>query len=235
MAQKEMDESKKITAVYRREASELASSLGARNNIATSLQQCLGRNALAEEDPSCLDIPSSFSYCHACGSLLQFGKNGTTLRLRSVGRGKTRRRRASRRKAAEFRARKQSSVTGGRKWKDDNSHNDDNKEERDLMRVTDGTCRNAIVVTCGSCGYKLKYKGLPPVRQQQERASTKEEQKKPAATSPKGLGDGDLVSLPGKGAGERRSKGARRKIISTRKKPNKKPSDLLNFLSSLND
>lgn len=221
----------KLTTTYRREASELASSLLDNGGIVTSLQQCLGRNALSSQEPASMDIPCSFLYCHVCGGMLQPGKNGTTLRLRSVGRGKTRRRRASRRKAAEYRSKKQSSVTGGRKWREESV--DDGKEERDLTRVTDGTCRNAIVVTCGSCGWKLKCKGLPPVRQQH--VSAKEEPKKQAAAAhpSEGIGDGDIVSLPNPGKRLNRiSKRKMRKGISTARK---QKSGLLDFLSSLND
>jgi len=236
MEQRDKDESMKLTSAYRREASAVASTLGGATGALSSLQQCLGRNALADasEEPPSLNIPSSLSYCHACGSMLQAGKNGTTLRLRSVGRGKSRRRRASRRKASEFRSKNQSSAaSGGRMWRDDNG--DEGKEERDLVRVTDGSCRNAVVVTCGSCGWKLKYKGLPPVRQQP--TSIKEESKRSAAPSPKELA-GDVISLPKKPAGKKPGgKRSRAQGISTAKKQNKnaKSSGLLDFLSSLND
>ena len=242
MTKKNDDELMKLTSAYRREASSLVSSLAGDtqfgdDDVVTSLKQCLGRNALAvssRESPS-LDIPSSFMYCHACGSWLQAGKNGTTLRLRSVGRGKTRRRRASRQKAAEIRAKTQSSVAGGRKWRSQDTPDDD-KEERDLMRVTDGTCRNALVVTCGSCGYKLKYKGLPPVRQQtisKLKGNGHTESKEPV---PKGLGEGDVISLPKKGTkhASKRSKG-KGSTSRKQKKQAQSGSGLMNFLSSLND
>lgn len=244
MSHKDSQESIKVTSEYRREASELvASSLtdqGA-NGLTASLQQCLGRNALASasQEPPSLNIPSSFAYCHACGSVLQPGKNKTTLRLRSVGRGTTRRRRASRRKAAELRSKKQASKGGGQKWK----HNHDGQmngeqEERNLFRVTDGTCRNVVVVTCGSCGWKLKHKGLPPSRQQAVKAkkATKKAPEKPVSLPTNGLGD--VVALPhtpaGKVGKKKAGKGPRKaqRPLSSKKA---KSSKLLDFLSSLND
>lgn len=237
MTQADPEVSVKWTCDYRREASEIAASLGGSSPIVTGLEQCLGTHALADstQEPASLDIPSSFLFCHACGCLLQPGTNGTTLRLRSVRRGHTRRRRASRKLARDSRAKKQHSSGGGRKFQQD----DENQyvymqEERDLMQVTDGTCRNAVVVTCGSCGWKLKYKGLPPVKQQQ--TIRKEEPKKPVVKPPppKGLGDGDVISLPTKGTGRKDKKRQRVQAISNHAKK-QKSSGLLNFLSSLND
>lgn len=241
MSQKEDSECVKLTCAYRREASKLAASH--RNDcnvaVAASLEQSLGRNALeaANQEPPSINVPSSFLHCHACGSLLQAGKNGTTLRLRSVGRKRTRRRRASRRRAAEFHAKKQMSVGGGRKWRQDSQQEQqqqNEKEERDLLRVTDGACRNAMVVTCGACGYNLKYKGMPSRRQV---VMKKQEPKKPpAAASTKGrLGSGDIVSLPKRGGKSSLTRRQRTQGISTAKPQAKRGSGLLDFLSSLND
>ena len=237
MSHKDTEDSMKLTSKYRREASELVSSLRGADGLAASLQQCLGRNSLANasQEPTSLDIPSTFTYCHACGSLLQPGKNGTTVRLRSVGRGATRRRRASRRRAAEFRSKKQASVGGGRKWRGEGSSRmNDEKEERNFLRVTDGCCRNMVVVTCGSCGWKLKHKGLPPERQQPVKA--KEIPKNPISSSPDDLGD--VVMLPNTPAGKtgknhagKRSRKTKQSLSSKKTKS----SGLLDFLSSLNN
>lgn len=86
------------TGTYRREVCILASESRSQDDLVMSLHRQLGRNALCDTSTSFESLPSSFLHCHACGCWLQVGRNGTALRLRSVGRGNTRRRRASRRK-----------------------------------------------------------------------------------------------------------------------------------------
>lgn len=225
-----------LTCAYRREASEIAASLGGSSSIVSSLEKCLGRNALADatKESASLDIPSSFLFCHACGAMLQPGTNGTTLRLRAVGRGNTRRRRASRKRAREFQRRKQQQ-SGGRKFQQ-HENNEYRKEERDFMNVTDGACRNAVVVTCGSCGWKLKYKGMPPVKTQTKNVKVEDPKKSFARPSPKkDLGDGDLISLPRSCAGGRTEKANKRKRARAISDSRKQKSGLQDFLSSLND
>lgn len=248
MTQEAEHELLKLTAEYRREASILCASSrhhdgGANSCIVAGTESSLGLSALASQDPSNMDIPCSFFHCNCCGCVLQPGTNGTTLRVRSVGRGRTRRRRASRKKAKEFQSKKQSSVGGGRTWRQDSQQQNGGieKSEEDLLSVSDGACRNAVVVTCGSCGWKLKYKGMPPIRQQQQQHQkknvvAKQEKRKKPAVAPKqdSLGIGDLVSLPKWGAGGKHPKNKKRKkTISDAKKDQK--SGLLDFLSSLND
>ena len=87
------------TAKYRREACIFSSE--SQDDLVMSLHRQLGRNALLDTSTSFESLPPSFLHCHACGCWLQVGRNGTTLRLRSVGRGNTRRRRASRRKVGK--------------------------------------------------------------------------------------------------------------------------------------
>jgi hypothetical protein len=47
-----------------------------------------------------LNVPSTMIHCSMCGIWQQSGCNGTFLRVKPVGRGKTRRRRASRQKVS---------------------------------------------------------------------------------------------------------------------------------------
>lgn len=104
------------------------------------------------------------------------------------------------------------------------------------MNVTDGACRNAVVVTCGSCGWKLKYKGMPPVKTQTKNVKVEDPKKSFARPSPKkGLGDGDLISLPRSCAGGRTEKANKRKRARAISDSRKQKSGLQDFLSSLND
>jgi hypothetical protein len=130
-------------------------------------------------------------------------------------------------------------VGGGRKWKHD-SVEDAKNEELALRRVTDGTCRNAIVVTCGSCGYKQKYKGLPPVANNSKGSASKQQVDTPKQKQKDVFGQADVIQLPKSGksttldAGRKTKKQKKASGISQNTKSGKS-SGLLDFLSSLND
>jgi hypothetical protein len=121
-------------------------------------------------------------------------------------------------------------------WKHDSLS--DANEELALRRVTDGTCRNAIVVTCGSCGYKMKYRGLPPVRSSKRNASKQVDTSKQKADD--AFGQADVIQLPKPTIPTKLDRSTKTKKqkkgsgISQNKKSGKS-SGLLDFLSSLND
>lgn len=127
-------------------------------------------------------------HCHCCGGWLIPGKNGTRVRLRSVGRGRTRRRRASRRKAASMKARKQAGNTSNLSAQSfaigqQRQQEKQQQQELDAYCTTDGQCRNKIVYRCALCDADvvtanaainrtrppigLERKGLPPKKQKQ--------------------------------------------------------------------
>ena len=97
------------------------------------------------------------------------GANNTTLRVRSLKRGSTRRRRDSRNQ----RRRLTTVLTSKRQMQPRSPSNDnilsklnDNTMQkqyrsnyRRLIRVTDGEAKNAVIYTCGLCATKTKFKG----------------------------------------------------------------------------
>lgn len=130
--------------------------------------------------------------CPYCGLHLSPGHFQTSVRIRNLHRGPTRRRRASRHQAYCIdivnnssnprSARKQYNT---KEWKsilsfspsEENRPNHYEKEQYEVnqkleyrsKRVTDGEAKNCVVYTCGRCGEKLKFKGVP--------MSTKKKQK----------------------------------------------------------
>ena len=103
-----------------------------------------------------------------------------------------------------------------------------------------GKCRNAIVVTCGSCGYKQKYKGLPPIANHSKKRASKQQVDTPEQKHNDVFGQTDVILLPQTkkstmlDAGRKTKKQKNTSGISQNKKSGKS-SGLLDFLSSLND
>jgi hypothetical protein len=96
------------------------------------------------------------------------------------------------------------------------------------------------VVTCGSCGYKQKYKGLPPVADNSKRGASKQRVDTPKQNHEDCFGQTDVIQLPKTrksttlDAGRKPKKQKKTAGISQNKKSGKS-SGLLDFLSSLND
>lgn len=115
----------------------------------------------------------------------------------------------------------------------------DANDELVLRRVTDGTCRNAIVVTCGWCGYQVKYKGLSPVRSC--KSSTSKQVERSKQTVDDVFGQADVIQLPKTEIPTKMDRSAKTKKQKTKgsgissNKKSGKSSGLLEFLSSLND
>jgi hypothetical protein len=53
------------------------------------------------------------------------------------------------------------SRSGGKKWNDEDNLTALGKST--LNRVNNGSCRNAIVISCGSCGARQRTRGLAPI------------------------------------------------------------------------
>ena len=242
------------SAVYRRLVCQRLASLRETdsNDLIGALEQTLGRRALEEEEVgrtgyplklptgSNLDgaVPSSFVHCHVCGGWLVPGENGTTVRLRSVGRGRTRRRRASRQQQ-KMRAKSNSKSRSGGGHKADNHGGGDSSHSqhvRDplsrLRRVRNGTCRNTIVYECGLCQTKHRLKGLPPKRPTKGSTTPKAEGKN--LRGPRKPGNSTKTRKPSPS-----HEPAPRAALPSKKKQKKKKgtakSGLLDFLSTLND
>ena len=108
-------------AIYRRQASYLLSSNRAvrvpswNGRAITIAEQSIGRSACARSglvekggtdlptEGSRLDfyVPSTMIHCPLCGIWLPSGCSESSIRIKSIGRGNTRRRRASRQKVSE--------------------------------------------------------------------------------------------------------------------------------------
>lgn len=214
--------------------------------------------------------------CKACGLHLSSAHFGTTVRLRSIRRGRTRRRRASRNKAKEA-AHKENTAAfrhhRRKEWKSAGGDYttkslipEDNSAEWKMFRVTDGEAVNCVVYTCGNCGQKQKLKGIPVTAKRKRKiadngklvepkgfrvnssSNSKEEKQKRFEQGSSYVSHnfvrnretdfkGDIMSLAHNKKTENRAMFNR---LDSRKKRKKnggshKKSDLMNFLSSLND
>jgi len=197
---------------------------------------------VADENGAKLDVsvPSTMIHCSMCGMWLVTG--ASTLRVTRLGRGKTRRRRASRQKAVDQARKKSISKSGGKKWTEAKDINGPG-----MNQVNNGSCRNAIVLTCGYCGTKQKMRGQPNrVRTKKEKisASTRKTQTKNVKHSEEkdhDLGLLDVVPLPNRSKDNATLSGPGKKDHLDKSKSKKakksfgKKSGLLDFLSSLND
>jgi len=87
--------------------------------------------------------------CRACGLFLVPGIHGTTVRVRSVGRGRTRRRRDLRKRYKEH-VQKQLPAQS-------------QPDPESIRRIANGSCINSVIYTCGSCGNKARFQGITAV------------------------------------------------------------------------
>jgi len=121
--------------------------------------------------------------CRYCGLLLMPGMHNTTVRVRPLRRGSTRRRRSSRneRRHLSMASILVSKLDGGKQIPTNRSNviskvDDIIKESkyrynyRRLINTKDGEGRNAIVYTCGLCGSKTHFKGITVRRDEFKKA-----------------------------------------------------------------
>jgi len=120
--------------------------------------------------------------CRACGLGLMAGAHNTTLRVRSLKRGSTRRRRDSRNQ----RRRLTTVLTSKRQTQTCSPSNSNilsklnentiqkqyRSNYRRLIRVTDGEAKNAVIYTCGFCATKTKFKGSLVARAEKRQRSS---------------------------------------------------------------
>jgi hypothetical protein len=146
------------------------------------------------------------------------------------------------------------SLSGGKKWNDEDNLNGQAKTT--FNGVNNGSCRNAIVISCGSCGARRKTTGLAPINIQtkkkvdvtQLRTTKLDTTHRPPAEN-RERQDCNLAGLNFVPLSSNKSKNSTMQLhhsmlvnplgggkISKAKKGQKKPkSGLLDFLSSLND
>jgi len=252
-----------LRAQYRRELCNLlSSSFQQQDPIAKEMEVGLGKRAILHDrianwknpvvekanGSSSLDmrVPTSLIHCDGCGCWMQ---GCSRIRIKAIKRGKTRRRRASRRKAALERSKSRT----GKSYNQSNITRNgdlltiDLEEIKPLFQVSDGTCKNIVVQTCYHCGFQHKTKGTL--------ASIKKPQKPkiaPVESAKDSIFGADFISMNN----NRKKTGAdfismnnnRKKtrktssyqsplLISDSKKKKRKKgdkTDLMKFLSSLN-
>mmetsp|Transcript_16775 Transcript_16775/g.25525 ORF Transcript_16775/g.25525 Transcript_16775/m.25525 type:complete len:234 (+) Transcript_16775:151-852(+) len=222
-------------ALYRRKVCNMLSSL--EDPFARKIESALGKRAMIHDttisnnsNEASLDmrVPPQLIHCHECGAWLQ-GR----VRIKSIKRGRTRRRRASRRKAAWKRAEARESKNNHQRIKhDDTPLVVDPKELSRLFQVTDGRCKNIIVQTCNNCGFQCKTAGT--IKGQKKKGQNT---KTVPAIAPVDDSIGrDFIKVA---RTNKKDKGSPLNLlISDQKKKKRKKMDktgLMNFLSSLND
>ena len=233
------DSSSSHHAIYRRQVCQYLSSVTI-DPVLKEMETSMGRHALQQDKPlpsrgpnnedAPLDmrVPPSLIHCHGCGACLQ-----GNIRIQSINRGKTRRRRASRRMVALKRDQQRQSKSQQPRIENGEEAVVDEKELARLFQVTDGTSKNAIVQTCGHCDTQRKMKGLPA-----KKAQTRK--RKVATAMPKKNDmNGDFVAMP-KSTAKKPPQAPQflSPLLARKKERKKKPepkSGLMNFLSSLNN
>lgn len=257
-------------ALFRRQVCTFLSKCADNDPILKEMESCLGRYALqhdtglilnngknmndaglatsiddkdADNEEIDMRVPPYFIHCHGCGSCLK-GR----VRVQSIARGRTRRRRASRKLAAWKKAQARESqhhqqqrsaltTTAGVEV-----IKFDEKEAKRLFCVTDGNCKNIVVQTCDHCGVQRKMQGMPANKQQNARKLARTLDKRQTGKSTADGNDGDYLALPAKKKTRSDAAGFHQSplvssLASKKKKKKKKPerkSGLMNFLSSLN-
>mmetsp|Transcript_13618 Transcript_13618/g.20729 ORF Transcript_13618/g.20729 Transcript_13618/m.20729 type:complete len:250 (-) Transcript_13618:457-1206(-) len=238
------------TAIYRRKLCHMLASMDTDDPVVKQIESTLGKRALLDDaiihgssanennEADFLDmrIPSQLIHCHGCGAWLQ-GR----IRIQPIQRGRTRRRRASRRKAAlkrrELRESKQQSK---------NRHHTsgscgmqmmkiDPKEWNHLFQVTDGMCKNIIVQTCNYCGFQSKRKGTMISKNYKKKCQQTNETTTPVDNDYSM--DRNFIKIGRADKKDTTSSPPKFLISDQRKKKRKKmdKTNLMNFLSSLND
>lgn len=123
---------------------------------------------------SCLgEVGDEALVCRTCGLLLMAGMHGTKVRVRSLRRGSTRRRRDSRNQRRYLSMSSLlTSKNNSNKQIQVNSSNvisklDDVMKQKKyrynyqrLINITDGEGKNAVIYTCGLCASKAYFKGV---------------------------------------------------------------------------
>ena len=138
----------------------------------------------------------------------------------------------------DFARKKSLSLSGGKKWNENDSVNDTSIY---LTRRSSGSCRNAISLSCGSCGTKQMMKGLPPRTTRKKHVAHRDFPPKSVRVSKYGdveLNHLDLVPLPKthtKHVSVMKRDNQRLDGTVRKGKKGKGKSGLLDFLSSLND
>ena len=197
-------------------------------------QQQQQQELLDDEIRFDMRVPPTLVHCHHCGVFLK-GR----IRIQTVNRGDTRRRRASRRLAARKREQQRVSSTRpstgmtmmmGRTLGED-AERTTKELNRLLFQVTDGTSKNVVVQTCNHCAAQRKMKGMPitkktrkpkPVVKQAEATNLENDRQSNAIKKPMETGAFQSPLL------------ASSKAKKKKKKKQEPQSGLMNFLSSLN-
>lgn len=110
--------------------------------------------------------------CPTCGLHLSSGHFGTTVRLRSLHRSSTRRRRYSRNRAKQCTQKsfqKQNNIQGNQNVMKADGNLNNSSLQYCLKRVKDGEASNCIVYTCGQCHGKMKFKGIATVTKNKQK------------------------------------------------------------------
>eukprot|EP00546_Thalassionema_frauenfeldii_P007969 CAMPEP_0178931090 /NCGR_PEP_ID=MMETSP0786-20121207/21695_1 /TAXON_ID=186022 /ORGANISM="Thalassionema frauenfeldii, Strain CCMP 1798" /LENGTH=237 /DNA_ID=CAMNT_0020607885 /DNA_START=103 /DNA_END=817 /DNA_ORIENTATION=+ len=224
---------------------QIESTLGKRALLDDAIIHGSSANENNEADFLDMRIPSQLIHCHGCGAWLQ-GR----IRIQPIQRGRTRRRRASRRKAAlkrrELRESKQQSK---------NRHHTsgscgmqmmkiDPKEWNHLFQVTDGMCKNIIVQMCNYCGFQSKRKGTMISKNYKKKCQQTNETTTPVDNDYSDRNfikdysmDRNFIKIGRADKKDTTSSPPKFLISDQRKKKRKKmdKTNLMNFLSSLND
>lgn len=134
------------------------------------------------------DVAEEALVCRCCGLLLLPGMHNTTVRVRPLKRGSTRRRRYSRNQRRHL---SMASILGSKLDSSSNRQTPTNRTNviskvddiiketkyrynyRRLINITDGGGRNALVYTCGLCGCKAHFKGITVRRGEMQKAKRK--------------------------------------------------------------
>lgn len=157
-----------------------------------ALAESLTKSMLTDAESSSRRPCSADFFCKTCGTPFFIVPSRTTkVRLKHLKRSRTRRRRASRLKAAKSRLEKeilQNYRGGGRSFsnKKDVAKSSfsstiatladceiEVSKRHSLSRVTDGTVKNFITYWCTSCGGKSLFKGFEPKQKRDEKATVK--------------------------------------------------------------
>ena len=166
------DDTKSLNSFYKREVSLYLLNTKNRQHLSryfalSALDDTYNSKESADNDE---DVAVGNDYiCPCCGNLHKPGltynnKPTTTIRVRKLKRGRTRRRKASRIKRKQLEQKELNSVNNkstNKKWQVDDSVQSDQlrKDTYYIKQVNDGMAKNCVVYKCGFCFYSMKYKG----------------------------------------------------------------------------
>jgi hypothetical protein len=217
-------------------------------------------------EPSCLErveqIRLNESVCMACGTLSYPMNTSSATILRSLKRGRTRRRRASRSKAAQLiketvQKQRMGNTNTNPQLRKEIIEENQRIKLANLHRLGDGRSKHCVVNTCGFCGNERKKKGIEVKSIQKSYTKSIQKPKRDKSNSlvdskklkceKDEFKDSNFISLPGKPAAAMPKTGFSFKqkkntnpplLLGGKKKKAKKQaagSKLMDFLSSLND